>query len=164
MYGVIIALMAISKEFQNRFIELSEELDTKKKTDTAKKIGITYATFSNAYNYGILPTVPILIRIADYFNISVEYLIANTDSEYFCKSLSPKTFSERLEEQRQKKNIDTVYELSQRIHIHRNNIANWLKNDYIPELDDLTLLANFFDVSIDYMLGRTDDDTPYGDK
>lgn len=153
--------MAISKEFQSRFIELINELDLKKRTEIANTIGITYATFSKAYNYGILPTVPILIRIADYFNISIDYLIGSTDNDFFYKSNNSATFQTRLEELRLKKGIATVYELSQRIHIHRNNIAQWLKKDYIPTIDDLIIIANLFDVSIDYLVGRTDDDTNF---
>lgn len=152
--------MAISKEFQKRFTDLVGELDLKNRTDVAKKLGLTYATFVKIYNYGILPTVPILIRIADYFNISVEYLIGNTDNDHFEKSVVTSTFHTRLNELREKKGISTVYELAQRIHIHRNNIAQWVKKNYLPSIDDLTIIANLFDVSIDYLIGRTDDDTP----
>lgn len=153
--------MAISKEFQNRFIELVTELELNKKTEIANEIGITYATFGKIFNYGILPTVPILIRIADYFEISIEFLLGNTNNETFSKSIKLTSFQIRLEELRIKKGIATVYELSQLSHIHRNNIAQWLKKDYIPTIDDLTILANLFDVSIDYLVGRTDDDTPF---
>lgn len=153
--------MAISKEFQNRFIDLISELDLNKKTDITNKIGITYATFVKIYNYGILPSVPILIRIADYFEISIEFLLGNTNNETFSKSIKVVSFRTRLEELRIKKGITTIYELSQITHIHRNNIAQWLKKDYIPTIDDLIILANLFDVSIDYLLGRTDDDTSF---
>ena len=56
-------------------------------------MNIAYTIFSKAYNYGIVPKPIILMRIADFFNISVEYLLGNTDDEYFEKSKSPKTFS-----------------------------------------------------------------------
>lgn len=153
--------MALSKEFQKRFIELTYELDIKNRTEIAQTLGLTYATFVKIYNYGILPTAPILSRIADYFNISIEYLIGNTDNDSFSMSKKAVSFQERLEELRIKNNISSVYELSQRLHIHRNNIAQWIKKDYLPSIDDLTIIANLFDTSIDYLLGRTDDDTPY---
>lgn len=153
--------MAISKEFQKRFVELSDELEITNRTEIAGTVGITYATFVKIYNYGIFPTVPILIKIADFFNVSIEYLIGNTESDYFVKSDGGSTFQTRLEELRQKNGISTIYELSQRIHIHRNNIAQWIKKDYLPSIDDLSIIASLFDVSIDYLLGRTDDDSPY---
>lgn len=153
--------MAISKNFQERFIDLSDDLDSKGKSKKAKIIGISNTTYSNAYNYGIIPKTSSLIRIADYFNISIEYLIANTNDEHFEKSLQPVPFKVRLSELQQEKGISTVYELSQRIHIHRNNIAQWNKLGCIPLIDDLIIIADFFKVSIDYLLGRTDDKTIY---
>lgn len=153
--------MSLNENFQKRFIELADDLDEKSKAKRAKIIGISNTTYSNAYNYGIVPKTSSLMRIADYFNISIEYLIANTSDENFEKSLRPVLFKERLSELQREKGISTVYELSQKIHIHRNNIAQWNKCDCIPLIDDLTIIADFFKVSIDYLLGRTDDRTPY---
>ena len=153
--------MALSINFQNRFTELADELQEKSKSKRAKIIGISNTTYSNAYNYGIIPKTSSLIRIANYFDISIDYLIGNTDNERFEKSLQPVNFKERLIELQNEKGISTVYELSQRIHIHRNNIAQWNKLNCIPLIDDLIIIADFFDISIDYLLGRTDDRTPY---
>ncbi len=153
--------MAISSALQDRFIELTSDLETKKKTDIASIIGITYATFSKIYNYGIVPTVPILMRIADYFDISVEYLIGNTDIDAFVKSPNPATFHQRLYDLRMERKILTVYQLAETIHIHRNNIAQWYKNNSIPLIGEVELIADHFGVSIDYLLGRTDDREPY---
>ena len=153
--------MAVSIKFQNRFIELVAESEIKKKTEIAQNIGIVYSIFCKIYNYGILPTVPILIRIADYFNISVEYLLGNADNDYFCESEFPKTFSERIEELRIKEGIPTTCKLAEKIHFHRNCIAKWKINEYIPAISDIENIADYFNVSIDYLLGRTDDPSPY---
>lgn len=153
--------MALSHNFQNRFVELADELVEKSKSKRAKIIGISNTTYSNAYNYGIIPKTSSLIRIADYFNISIEYLIANTDDEHFEKSLHPTYFKTRLVELQNEKGISTVYELSQLIHIHRNNIAQWNKLNCIPLIDDIIIIADYFKVSIDYLLGRTDDRATY---
>lgn len=153
--------MAISENFKNRFIELADSLDEKSKSKRAKIIGISNTTYYNAYNYGIVPKSSSLIRIADFFNISVEYLIAATADEYFNKSSHPTPFKERLRQLQKESRISTVYDLSQKTHIHRNNIAQWNKLDCIPLINDLEILSDFFNVSIDYLLGRTDDRTPY---
>ncbi len=153
--------MAISKKFQERFVELTSDIDAKSKEKKAEIIGINRSTFCNAFNYGIVPKTPSLIKIADYFNISIDYLIANTDDDYFEKSKQPKSFSERLEELRIEHGIKTRYELAQKILIHRNNIAQWYKLNCLPLIDDLIIIAQYFNVSIDYLLGRTDDRTIY---
>ena len=153
--------MAISKDFQKRFIELTSDIYDKSKDKKAEIIGINRSTFSNAFNYGIVPKTPSLIHIADYFNISIDYLIVNTDDEYFEKSTQSKSFLERLEELRIERKIKTRYELAQKLHIHRNNIAQWYKLNCLPLIDDLIIIADYFNVSIDYLLGRTDDRTVY---
>lgn len=150
--------MAISKQFRDRFIELVNELDINTKTEAAEMIGLTYATFVKIYNYGILPSVPVIIRIADFFKISVDYLLGISDKETYYEAANPVSFQMRLEDLRKQRSISTVYELSQRTHIHRNNIAQWYKKDYLPTIDDLLILANLFNVSVDYLVGRTDDD------
>ncbi len=151
--------MAISQAFQERFIDLTNDIEVKSKDKKADMIGVNRTTFSRAYNYGIVPKTPSLIVIADYFNISIDYLIAITDDEHFERSKQHKSFLERLEELRIENGIKTRYELSQEILIHRNNIAQWYKINCLPLIDDLVIIANYFKVSIDYLLGRTDDKT-----
>ncbi len=149
--------MRISVAFQNRFQELLEEANYNNKTLAAQKIGITYVTFSKAYNYGIVPKVSVLIQIADFFNVSIDYLLANTDDDRFLKSQNPKTFQERFVMLKERKKIKSFYELAEKVHIHKSNISQWLLKNYLPELESLEDLADFFDVSLDYLLGRTDD-------
>lgn len=149
--------MRISLEFQNRFKELLDESNYENKTIAAEKIGITYVTFSKAYNYGIVPKVSILIQIADSFNVSIEYLLAHTDDDRFSRSNDPKTFQERLVQLKEQKELKSFYELAEKVHIHKSNISQWLLKNYLPEIDTLEILADFFDVSLDYLLGRTDD-------
>ncbi len=153
--------MAISLTFKERFIELADELDVSSHTEKSKVIGISNTTYFNIYNYGVIPTTTSLMRIADYFNISIDYLIGNTDIDSFVKSNEPISFWERLNSLRTESNIPTIYKLADSIHIHRNNIAQWKKQSSIPLIDDVELIADYFNVSIDYLLGRTDDRTPY---
>lgn len=148
--------MAISKSFQERFKDLTYDIDIKGKDKKADTIGINRTTYSRAYNYGIVPKTPSLILIADFFNVSIDYLIAITDNDYFEKSNNPENFLVRLEELRIERGIKTRYELSKEILIHRNNIAQWYKINCLPLIDDLIIIAKYFDVSIDYLLGRTD--------
>lgn len=149
--------MAISKILQERVIDLSSEIDKPSKEGKAGVIGINRSTFSNIYNYGIVPRTPALVKIADYFNVSVAYLMGESDSDYFSPIIEKVPFTSRLDSLLQEKNIKTLYDLSQKVHIHRNNIRQWYTADCLPLIDDLFILADFFGVSVDYLLGRTDD-------
>jgi len=147
--------MSISVEFQNRFLELFEE-QSFNHTELAEKIGIGYETFSKIKNYGILPTPRILVRIADYFDISLEYLLARNNEEYFSKAKMPETFTQRLETLKESKNL-TYYELGKKLHFPHHYFSLWKTKNYMPSLEFLILLAEFFEVSLDYLLGRSDD-------
>ena len=147
--------MSVSAEFQNRINDLISEEDLQK-SDLPNKIGIDYSLFSKAVNYGIVPKPMVLMRIADYFNVSVEYLLAKTNDEHFYKAEKPSNFQERIESLRKSKDI-SYYELTKKLHIGKSYFSKWKIHGYLPSFELLVLIADYFDVSIDYLLGRTDD-------
>lgn len=149
--------MRISAAFQNRFKELAGEAGIDR-TRAAQAIGITYVTFSKIYNYGIVPKVPVLIKLADFFSVSVDYLLGNTENDRFTKADPEQSFQTRLIALKERKELRSFYELSDKVHIHKSNISQWLTKNYVPELESLEILAEFFDVSLDYLLGRSDDE------
>lgn len=145
--------MPISQSFQSRFRELTDERG-KNRTQIAADMNITYVLFSKAYNYGILPRPAVLVRIADYFEVSLDFLLGKAEENSFVPARERASFAKRLEELRQKKQI-SVYRLAEQTHIHRNNIAGWLNKGYLPSLEDLEILSDYFGVTLDCLLGRT---------
>jgi len=68
--------------------------------------------------------------------------------------ISKKIFAERLTDLRKQKSI-TMKELATTINITKAAVGN-LENEYrSPSLDTIVALADFFNVSIDYLVGRT---------
>lgn len=45
--------------------------------------------------------------------------------------------------------------------ISRANVTQWKQHGYVPNAKTLILIADVFNVSVDYLLGRTDDPTDY---
>ncbi|MBQ8780679.1 MAG: helix-turn-helix transcriptional regulator [Oscillospiraceae bacterium] len=66
-------------------------------------------------------------------------------------------FGNRLKDLRNKINI-TQLELSEELKIQRVTIAKYEKGERAPTIDHLIALADFFKVTTDYLLGRTDID------
>ncbi|WP_324824299.1 helix-turn-helix transcriptional regulator [Sinanaerobacter sp. ZZT-01] len=64
-------------------------------------------------------------------------------------------FSSRLKSLRNEKEL-TQQQLSSAIQISRSTIAGYEKKNKQPDYEKLCCLADFFDVSIDYLLGRSD--------
>jgi transcriptional regulator with XRE-family HTH domain len=68
-------------------------------------------------------------------------------------------FSERLKELRVEKNL-TQEELGEKLNLTKANISKYETGRIEPNLETLNYLSEFFDVSIDFLLGRTNIRTP----
>ena len=67
-----------------------------------------------------------------------------------------KAFGIRLKELRQEKGIDQK-QLATELNLgNQANISRWESGKFEPDIATLIKLANFFDVSIDYLVGRID--------
>lgn len=147
--------MSISNKFQIRLTDLVEDCEVNKSA-LPNLIGIDYRSLSNALNYGIVPTPRILMRIADYFNVSIKYLLGTSDDEYFSKAKFKSDFKTRFDLLCAEKKV-THYKVSKDLHFDNSYITRWFKKNYLPSLELLETISDYFKVSIDYLLGRTDD-------
>jgi len=68
-------------------------------------------------------------------------------------------FAERLKFLRLKKKL-TLEQLGNEVGATKSTIGNFENSRKKPSVDLLLSFAYFFDVSVDYLIGRTDDDTP----
>ena len=64
-------------------------------------------------------------------------------------------FKERLKELRTEKNI-TQQELGRLLNTTKMAISHWEKGHSEPSIAQLIFLSNFFEVSIDYLVGKAD--------
>ena len=146
--------LSISITFQKRFNSIIEESDYNRR-ELAKAIPLSQSTLSNALTYGIIPSTKTLVKIADFFDISINFLLGKTDNEVFYKSSSPDSFLTRFESLCSEKEV-THYKVAADCLFDKSNISRWISKGFLPELEILELLCDYFNVSIDYLLGRTD--------
>ena len=64
--------------FPERIIELKKEKQLLQK-DIAESVGITVRNYQRYEKGEQQPTLPILVRLADYFDCSIDYLTGRTD-------------------------------------------------------------------------------------
>lgn len=64
-------------------------------------------------------------------------------------------FKERLKELRIERNI-TQQELGKLVNMSKMAISHWEKGHSEPSISQLIMLSNYFDVSVDYLIGKTD--------
>ena len=146
--------MSICAEFQDRLRDLVEETGLNK-TKIAQAMGVDYRAFSGAYNYGILPKPAVLAKISDYFDIPIAYLLGQTDNDTFIPARKRSSFHHRLKALCSERGI-SYYKLAKDCHFDKSCISKWFSLNQIPSFEILELIADRFDVSFDYLLGRTD--------
>lgn len=146
--------MSISLVFQKRFKTILEESDYSR-SEVVKLIPISQSTLSNALTYGIIPSVKTLVKIADFFNIPINYLLGKTNEDEFYKSSSVTTFHQRFESLCAEKDV-THYKVAADCLFDKSSISKWFSKNFLPELEIIELLCDYFNVTPDYILGRTD--------
>lgn len=146
--------MAVSSEFQHRLNDLVNDCGDERSV-IARKSGVSIGTLTYALAYGIIPSTKTLIKLANFFDVSLSYILGDTNVNEFVKADTPSTFQTRFEELCTEHGL-THYKVSQDCFFDKSIIPRWLSKGYIPELDILKQLVKEFDVSIDYLLGRTE--------
>lgn len=71
--------------FSNRLNKLRTEHNITME-QLAKEIGTTKATISNFENEQRKPSLDMVIKIADYFQVSIDYLVGRSDDSTFCRT------------------------------------------------------------------------------
>jgi len=66
-----------------------------------------------------------------------------------------KTYGERIAELREKHQL-TQEELAKQLSISRASLSHYEKNRRVPDYDTVKKIADFFQVTVDYLIGRTD--------
>ncbi|MFR5833806.1 MAG: helix-turn-helix domain-containing protein [Acutalibacteraceae bacterium] len=69
----------------------------------------------------------------------------------------------RIKELREDKGISQK-ELAMRFKMSAGNLCDWEKGRTEPDIETLIRLADFFDVSVDYLIGRVDSDNAVRDR
>ena len=144
----------ISERFRIRLTELVIN-DESSIVDFSKKVKISLSVINNAIRFGIIPSLRILIKIADNFEISLTYLLGLDNDNNFIPSVLNETFIERFDQLKKERNLKES-QIANVMPFTRNFISEWRRNNTLPSLDYLSALAYYFKVSIDYLLGRTD--------
>ena len=69
---------------QNRIKDLREDMDLRQ-SDLAEKTGIDQRTISNYETGKTMPDAYALVQLADFFNVSIDYLLYRTQQNLYTK-------------------------------------------------------------------------------
>ncbi len=147
--------MNILNTFAERLGELVEE-DNTGYGHIASSVGIN-VHYLYAYTSDIntaMPTVANLIKLADYFGCSLEYMIGLSDSNSsgsFHRELPD--FASRFRQIVAEQGY-TLYRLGVETNTSTTTYYRWLNNRSYPNIDSLLKVTNTIDVTLDYLIGR----------
>lgn len=97
-------------------------------------------------------------EIADYLGVSVDYLLGRTDNP-IPNHKDNMTFADRLNQILSEQGI-TAYKISKDTKISNSILSDWRLGKRIPSGEKIEVLATYLNVSVDYLLGLSDDPTP----
>ena len=144
----------VSDNFKNRIKDLIDEYGVTI-LEFSKIAGVNKEVIFRATNYSIIPSVRSLLKMANNLNLSLPYLLGTTTENDLIMSANPSTFHNRLNELSENNGIK-FSKIANALGISRNLFYDWIRENTYPSLDYLIDIAEFFKVSIDYLLGRTD--------
>jgi transcriptional regulator with XRE-family HTH domain len=144
--------MVILSKFAENLSALMEE----KNLNAPALANILHINRSNIRRYlrgERLPNYHLFINIIEYFNVSSDVLLGRVD---YCDTTSFQPiqpfhilFRKALEETH-----TSQYELQKQLHFSSATTNAWLSNKSTPSIGHLAQLADYMELSVDYLLGR----------
>ena len=138
--------------FADRLDELLIE-KSKKATEVCRELGLGNSTISHYRVETRMPKVSVLIRLADYFNCTVDFLLGIDD---YNKATSFKVcppFSQRILELCDEFKT-TRYKLQKLTGISESVMRYWVRGKTEPSIYNIVRIADKLKCSVDFVLGR----------
>ena len=142
--------------FKDRLKELREQngysmdklVELYNKTFNAKMNKSTLSRYENGLQE---PMYTVVVNLSKLFNVSLEYLSG-------LEEVNTMNFAERVLELINEKQISKNKLLTD-LNLSKNSFVNWIERGTIPGGDVLAKIAEYFDVSVDYLLGLPEANT-----
>ena len=115
--------------------------------ELAEKLKIKQNSYSDWENGKSEPNIEMLVRIAGYFDVSLDYLMGGK-----MKNITEE-FSLCLKKLRMKRKLYQK-QIAEELKISQQQYSKWEGGIITPNAETLVRLADYFDVSVDYLLGR----------
>ena len=100
-----------------------------------------------------LPTLAGFVAIVEYFGVSSDILLGLVDYTNESRFLPLPPFAERLRFVMNETKT-TQYRIERDTGISGASMYNWLFGKSIPKMESIVRLAEYMEVSVDYLLGR----------
>ena len=100
-----------------------------------------------------LPLFNGFIALITYFNVSADVILGRSDYATETQFLPVPPFGQQLRKVMEETKT-TQYRIEHDANVSGGSMYKWLKNQSVPTVETLVKLANYMDISVDYLLGR----------
>ena len=121
----------------------------------AKQIGAERSTINGLERGAFIPSTKIFVKLITYFNCSADYLLGREEYPREEKFSPITPVWERVDKLLYQANKNK-YCLKKDLNISTSVIQRWSKAVSVPSIESVDKLADYFDVSVDFLLGRVD--------
>lgn len=147
----------IKRQFVKRINKMFEEEKISKRK-FSKLSNINTRSLTEYLNGLFFPRYDTLIKLANYFEVSIDYILGISDNARFISSQEnisdvPKIFRATVSDLLRSKNM-TEYKFAKALDIGQGKVTMWLKYESMPETPMLIKIAKVLDCSVDFLLGR----------
>lgn len=139
--------------FPNRLKDLIKFNNFNKK-DICKYLELNNETKIYAWLNGKnIPRFQTIIKLADLFCCSIDYLLGSTDNFTEIKPKNVPDFNIQFKKVLEDLHISQYKLLKDNI-VSQGHLNSWFKDKMTPSTENIIKLANYLNVSIDYLVGR----------
>lgn len=160
----------------NRIRDLREDHDLTQQ-ELADMLGCSQATYSRYETGDVNVPVDILKRLSQFYKVSIDYIVGLSDRKWtnlcecridfnmlFSHTLKwgseSGVYMERIRNLREDKDLNQT-KMAELLNCSQTTYSRYETGDLNIPIDSLTKLAIFFNTSIDYLIGLTDEKKPY---
>lgn len=122
-------------------------------TSLAEKIGCGTATVYRYLNAVKMPSLEMVVRIADYFNVSVDFLLGLESENYTKSFLKRPTFSESFCRLLKECSVSQYY-IEKKTGISHSVAGYWKSGKTTPSVESVVKLAKALNRTVDFVIGR----------
>ena len=120
----------------------------------AEQLKCGAATIYRYLNATKMPSVEMTVKLADYFNVSCDYLIGAENESYAKTFKVCPPFSEQFKKLLKDCGV-SQYELEKRTGISHSVVGYWKNGKTCPSIESVEKIAKALGCTVDFVLGRS---------
>ncbi len=137
--------------FSERLVSLMKEDGLNSET-LAAKIGVSSSMIRRWSKYDYNASLSGLVCLANYFECSIDYLVGRSDDYGTATFKQIPPFGEQIKMILEETHA-TIYDICKHTTFDWQTFNSWYKGS-VPKLNSLVQLADYFNISIDMLVGR----------